>query len=151
MTRDHAQRSLGLAVLSLAALGCVPWPHHEAQMARISGVVKVAGEPAAGAEIRLTRSSADPACAKPERVTRADAEGRFGFAAERKFRFFKSVLGDRYYQWTLCILAGGKSFLGHRYGRVGYTDESVELRCTIGPESRESAVCTVPPAALLPP
>jgi len=121
----------------------VPWPHHETHTPRIAGLLTAAGKSAADAEIRLTRDSGDPACARPELVSRPDAEGRFGFPAQREFRFFKRVLGDRYYQWTLCILAGGKTCLGHRYRRVGFTDESVELRCAIVPESGETGVCHV--------
>lgn len=73
----------------------------------------------------------------PEKVGRTDQQGRFEIEAIKEFRLSRSIIGDRYFPWTLCISANGKTYLGVFAGSVGYAPDVAKLRCVVGPESRE--------------
>jgi len=146
---------VALAILLCLCSACVPLPHFETQRPHLTGTLTVNGAPLNGAQVRVSVGhGTDWSCSTAAAVATTDKNGYFELAGDETFRFFRTVIGDPYYTYQLCISDGARMYLGFRASGVGYPPDALALRCTISPEStpvvkdtplstsRKFAICT---------
>ncbi len=129
-------------VLQIACLAfccaCVPFPHYETKMPRVSGVVTKNATPLSGATVTISDSRTGGwSCSKDVVATTiTDSSGYFYLKAMKDFRVVRTVIGDQYYINPVCIITGETTFLGYVAKGVGYPPESLSVSCRIDSESK---------------
>jgi hypothetical protein len=115
-------------LLALATLigGCVPFPSVHYYAPAVSGVITQDGFPVAGAEVRVSTPFVDE-----NSVATTGTDGRFATASIREFSFVTILMGDPVCHYEIKITADGKTYEGYSDAGVGYTPETIELRCDL--------------------
>ena len=127
---------MALIVLSFLCSSCVPLPHFETQRTHVSGTLTRNDAPLSEAALRVSvGGNTDWSCSKAVTVSKTDSNGDFDLEGDKTFRFFRTLIGDPFYVYQLCISVGDKTFLGYMDRGVGYPRESLSLRCKITSDS----------------
>lgn len=126
-----------LIVLSFLCSSCVPLPHFETQRTHVSGSLTRNDAPLSEATLRVSvGGNTDWSCSKAVTVSKTDSNGNFDLEGDKTFRFFRTLIGDPFYVYQLCISTGGEMFLGYMDRGVGYPRESLTLKCQITSNSK---------------
>jgi len=126
-----------LTILLFLCSACVPLPHFETQRPHVSGILIRNGSPLSEATLRVSVGGhTDWSCSKAIIVSKTDSNGYFDLEGDKSFRFFRTVIGDPFYIYQLCISTGDKMFLGYTARGVGYPQDSLTLKCKITPDSK---------------
>lgn len=114
---------------------CAPLPHFATKVPNVSGTLTMDGVPLSGVIVQITNELNDESCSKAASSTITDAGGYFELERVSDFKFF-GTMGDHIYSNKLCIIKGGKAYIGYMDEGTGYPPKSIKLNCNINTESK---------------
>lgn len=84
-----------------------------------------------GARVLLSHRVGNSSCIEPSAESATDQEGKFTIPVVERFRLFKGLVGDRLYEWHVCILSSGSRFTAHNGGSLGNVPSRIQLHCDL--------------------
>jgi len=122
-------------LLMLLCAGCLPYPHFQVEVSKVTGTVTRDGKPLSGATVRISEQS-DWSCSKAiAEISRTDSQGKIEINGKKMFRLIRPFMGDPFYVNQLCIVTEEETYLGFLRGGVGFPPEKLNIKCDITSES----------------
>jgi len=121
--------------LMFCCSACAPYPHFITHAPNVSGTLTMDGVPLSGVIVQITHEPNDESCSKAASTTITDAGGYFELDRVKEFSFF-GTMGDHMYSNKLCIIKGGKTYIGYSDGGIGYPPASIRLKCNLDMDSK---------------
>jgi hypothetical protein len=122
---------LFLLLLCSILISCTSSAFVRQQTPVIHGEIYVAGEPAIGVRVYLSRDGSDSLCLKHSQSTHTGPQGEFSLPAIKNHMSYTPLMTHYLDEWVVCAEFDGQRIMlysDNRYGMGSVTD-SVQLRC----------------------